>query len=117
MITDESGEQHQPTLEEGWAEVVADRRATDPPVRNVFKKGAIAIRDHRVWCAPPLFFTSSPCLRRGLLSLLWHRHRGMPSDGELPRHMVALVYTSSALHPHSASPAPTGGREYTNFNP
>ena len=54
MITDESGEQHQPTLEEGWAEVVADRRATDPPVRNVFKKGAIAIRDHRVWCAPPL---------------------------------------------------------------
>ena len=116
MITDESGEQHQPTLEEGWAEVVADRRATDPPVRNVFKKGAIAIRDHRVWCAPPLFFTSSPCLRRGLLSLLWRRHRGMPSDGELPRHMVALVYTSSALHPYSSSPAPTR-REYTNFNP
>jgi hypothetical protein len=82
------------TLQEVYPEVVAERRAAAPPVRSTIRKGAVAIRDVRLW------------------------HRGMPSEGRLPRHMLALVYTAAALHPDADRPAPVGGgRRYTSFNP
>ena len=74
--------------------MVADRRATSPPTRNTIKKGAVAIRDCRLW------------------------HRGMPSEGAKPRHMVALVYTAAGLHPLAERPTLVGGgRKYGSFNP
>ena len=74
--------------------MVADRRATAPPTRNTIKKGAVAIRDCRLW------------------------HRGMPSEGAKPRHMVALVYTAAGLHPLAERPTLVGGgRKYGSFNP
>jgi hypothetical protein len=85
------------TLEEQYPEVVEDRRATNSPVRSTIPKGAVAIRDVRLW------------------------HRGMPSEGQLPRHMIALVYTAQYLHPDAsddddvASAARAPG--YKSFNP
>lgn len=46
----------------------AMRRAVSPPVLNLLPRGAVSVRDYRLW------------------------HRGLPNLGDRPRHMIALSY-------------------------
>jgi hypothetical protein len=46
----------------------AARRAVAPPVLNTLPRGAVSVRDYRLW------------------------HRGVPNLGDRPRHMIALSY-------------------------
>lgn len=46
----------------------AERRVLSPPVLNVLPRGAVSVRDYRLW------------------------HRGTPNRGDRPRHMIALSY-------------------------
>ena len=66
-------------IEDAYADILAERRAepSTAPVRSVLRKGAVCLRDARLW------------------------HRGMPSSGALPRHMLALVYTAAIIPRHS----------------
>ncbi len=46
----------------------AERRAVSPPVLNILPRGAVSVRDYRLW------------------------HRGTPNVDNRPRHMIALSY-------------------------
>jgi ectoine hydroxylase-related dioxygenase (phytanoyl-CoA dioxygenase family) len=63
--------------------VVAQRRATVPPVRGVMRRGDALLRDARLW------------------------HRGVPNQSADFRHMIALVFVAGATprrHPIEFTP-------------
>ncbi|MEM7029808.1 MAG: phytanoyl-CoA dioxygenase family protein [Chloroflexota bacterium] len=53
------------------ADIAAERREVNPPIRGETKKGDVLIRDMRVW------------------------HRGVPNQSDELRHMIALVHNIS----------------------
>ena len=66
----------------------AARRVVRPPVPNVLPRGAVSVRDYRLW------------------------HRGVPNTGTRPRHMIALSYSRRTLHPSRVpkpGKTPSGG--------
>ena len=54
---------------EAAAEEAARRAAHGPPVANTLPRGAVSVRDFRLW------------------------HRGVPNTGSRPRHMLAISYS------------------------
>ena len=75
-----------------FAHVVEARRKTDPPTRLLMPKGAIALRDPRMW------------------------HNGANNGSDLPRHMLALIYSKACLHPTTGT-HPDRLDRLVNFNP
>eukprot|EP01050_Picozoa_sp_SAG11_P015567 SAG11_NODE_2032_length_3899_cov_5.407895_3_plen_189_part_00 len=74
---------------EAAAQREAERRAVTPPVLNLLPRGAVSVRDYRLW------------------------HRGVPNLGDQPRHMVALSYMrrTSYNDPSSGKTYGGGGRD------
>ena len=72
--------------------VVARREEGAGPERLLMPKGAIALRDPRMW------------------------HNGTNNESKLPRHMLALIYSTACLHPETGN-HPDRHDRLVNFNP
>ena len=91
-------------------EMLRRRNRNAPPVLNCLPKGAASFRDLRLWVSTATVCPSHLATWSSDADHCCQQHRGTPNTGTLPRHMLAICYSSARSPDYIGAVAGKGPR-------